>query len=545
MRLRMLAAALALVLTSASYAQEHQHAAGGEKIGTVSFQTSCSTAVQPQFNRAVALLHSFEFGRAIETFSAVLTTDPSCAMAEWGIALSRWGNPFAPGVRPATILQQGRDAVDTASQIGPKTERERAYIDAVARLYDTTNADQPVRVKAYRDAMDKLAATYPADTEGHIFYALSIAAAASPNDKTFADQLKAGAILESLIASEPNHPGLAHYIIHSYDVPPLAGRALAAARRYAAIAPSAPHALHMPSHTFTRLGYWQDSIDTNIKSGEVAMREHSTAEELHTMDYRAYAYLQTGQDSRARQLLESLPDVRSRFDPDAIGSAAPGSAGVFALAAIPARYALERGAWADAAKLEAHPGKYPYTEALTQFARALGAARTGDPETVRSSIEALQRIQQQLTAAKELYWAEQADIQRRVATAWLAFAEHREADALTGMREAATMEDGTEKAAVTPGPLAPARELLGEMLLLAGQPAAARQEFEATLKREPNRFRSVYGAGHAASLAGNRAAARQYFAQLLRICTRADIPGRHELAEARRATSSTPGKRAG
>jgi hypothetical protein len=523
--------------------QEHQHATGAEKVGTVSFKAACSAAAQPQFNRAVALLHSFEFGRAIDTFSAALTTDPSCAVAEWGIAMSRWGNPFSPGVRPTAVLQQGRDAVDSANKIGPKTERERAYVDAVARLFDTATPEQPARVKSYRDAMEKLASAYPSDTEGRIFYALSIAAAASPNDKTFADQLKAGAILESLIAAQPNHPGLAHYIIHSYDVPALAGRALAAARRYAAIAPSAPHALHMPSHTFTRLGYWQDSIDTNIKSGEVAKREHSVAEELHTMDYRVYAYLQTGQDRNARQLLESLPDVRSRFDPDAIGSAAPGSAGVFALAAIPARYALERGAWADAAKLEAHPGKYPYTEALTQFARALGAARTGDPETVRSSIEGLQRIQQQLTTAKELYWAEQTDIQRRGATAWLAFAEHREADALAEMREAAKMEDGTEKAAVTPGPLVPARELLGEMLLLLGQPAAARKEFEATLEREPNRFRSLYGAAHAASLSTDRIAARRYYSQLLRICTRADTPVRPELAEARRAAPQVPAKR--
>ena len=517
---------------------------GAEKLGTVSFETSCSAAAQPQFNRAVALLHSFEFGRAIETFSATLTSDPSCAMADWGIALSRWGNPFTPGIRPAAVLQQGREAVDSANRIGPKTERERAYVEAVARLFDTANADQPARVKAYRDAMEKLATAYPNDTEGRIFYALSIAAAASPNDKTFADQLKAGAILESLIAARPNHPGLAHYIIHSYDVPPLADRALAAARRYAAIAPSAPHALHMPSHTFTRLGYWQDSIDTNIKSGEVAKRERSVAEELHTMDYRVYAYLQTGQDRSARQLLESLPDVRSRFDPDAVGSAAPGSAGVFALAAIPARYALERGDWADAAKLEAHPGKYPYTEALTHFARALGAARTGDVATVRSSIEGLQRIQQQLTTAKELYWAEQAEIQRRGATAWLAFAEHRNAEALTEMRAAATLEDGTEKAAVTPGPLAPARELLGEMLLLLGEPAEAQKEFEATLKREPNRFRAVYGAARAASLAGDRITSRRYYAQLLKICTRADAPGRPELAEARRAASPAPSKRA-
>jgi hypothetical protein len=516
-------------------AQEHQHPTTDEKIGTVSFSSSCNAAAQPQFNRAVALLHSFEFGRAIDAFGVTLKSDPSCAMAEWGIALSRWSNPFAPGIRPATQLQPGREAVQRALALAPKTDRERAYVDAVSRLYlDFEKTDQPSRVIAYRDAMAKLAATYSTDTEARIFYALSIAAAASPNDKTFAEQLKAGAILEQLIAAQPNHPGLAHYIIHSYDFPPLADRALAAARRYAAIAPAAPHALHTPSHTFTRLGYWQDSIDTNIKSGEVAKRERSVAEELHTMDYRVYAYLQTGQDRSARQLLDSLPEVQSRFNPDATGSAAPGSAGLFALAAIPARYALERGAWADAVKLEPRPTKYPYTEALTWYARALGAARIGDAATVRTSIDRLQEIQQQLAGAQERYWAEQAEIQRRAATAWLAFAEHREADALAQMEEAATLEDATEKAAVTPGPLVPARELLGEMLLLVKRPAAAQQAFEATLKREPNRFRALHGAARAASLAGDRAAATRYYGQLVKISTRADKPGRPELAEARR-----------
>jgi hypothetical protein len=528
---------IAFALWPILHAQEHQHATGDEKIGTVSFPTSCSAAAQPQLNRAVALLHSFEFGRAIDAFGATLKSDPSCAMAEWGIALSRWSNPFAPGIRPAAQLQPGREAVARAVKLGPKTDRERAYVDAVSRLYiDFEKTDQPTRVAAYRDAMAKLAASHPTDTEARIFYALSIAAAASPNDKTYAEQLKAGAILEQLIAAQPNHPGLAHYIIHSYDLPPLADRALAAARRYASIAPSAPHALHMPSHTFTRLGYWQDSIDTNIKSGEVARAEHSVAEELHTMDYRVYAYLQSGQDRSARQLLDSLPEVQSRFNPDATGSAAPGSAGLFALAAIPARYALERGGWADAAKLEPRPTKYLYPDALTWYARAIGAARIGDTATVRSSIDRLQGIQQQLAAAQERYWAEQTEIQRRAAAAWLAFADHRESDALAQMREAAALEDATEKAAVTPGPLVPARELLGEMLLLLKQPAAAQQEFEATLKREPNRFRALYGAAHAASLAGDRAAARRYYGQLVKVCTRGDTPGRAELAEARRGS---------
>jgi hypothetical protein len=530
-----------LVLAPRATTQEHDHALMDERVGTVVFATSCSAAAQPQFNHAVALLHSFEFLRAIDGFGATLKTDPSCAMAEWGIALSRWGNPFAPGIRPAGLLQPGRDAAKRAATIGAKTGRERAYVDAASQLYtDFETIDQTVRVRAYRDAMAKVAAAYPNDTEASIFYALSLAAAASPADKTFADQLKAGAILEKLIARQPDHPGLAHYIIHTYDVPPLADRAIVAARRYAKIAPSAPHALHMPSHTFTRLGYWQESIDTNTASGTVAKRDHSTAEELHAMDYRVYAYLQTAQDRGARALLDTLPEVAARFDPDAVASAAPGSAGVFALAAIPARYALERAAWADASKLEPHPSKFPYTEALTYFARAIGAAHTGDTAVVRSSIEALEKIQDQLTLAKESYWAQQTEIQRRAASAWLAFAEHRQADALTAMRGAAELEDSTEKAAVTPGPLAPAREMLGEMLLEFKQPAEARKEFEATLKKEPNRFRAVYGAARASSLMGDRTAARRYDDQLLKICARADKPDRPELAASRQAQRSRP-----
>jgi tetratricopeptide (TPR) repeat protein len=514
-------------------AQDHDHAHSAEKLGTVVFATSCSPAAQPRFNRAVALLHSFEFLPAIDGFTATLTTDPACAMAEWGIALSRWSNPFAVGIRPAGVLRQGRDAVERARTIGTTSDRERAYVDAVSRLFaDFETTDQPARVQAYRDAMSKVASSYPNDSEASIFYALSIAAAASPTDKTFADQLKAGAILESLIARQPDHPGLAHYIIHSYDLPPLADRALEAARRYAKIAPAAPHALHMPSHTFTRLGYWQESIDTNTASGATARRAGSVAEELHAMDYRVYAYLQTAQDRDARRMLDALPAVAARFNPDALGSAAPGSAGIFALAAIPARYALERGAWAEAARLEPRPSKFPYTEALTYFARAIGAAHITDTATVRSSIEALQRIQIQLTQAKESYWAEQTDIQRRSASAWLAFAEGRHADALADMRAAAALEDRTEKSAVTPGPLAPARELLGEMLLELKDPAQARTEFEATLKKEPNRFRAVYGAARAASLTGDRTAARRYYDQLLKICERGDKPGRPELAAA-------------
>ena len=481
------------------------------------------------------MLHSFEFAHAIEGFNTTLKTDPSCAMAEWGIALSRWSNPFSPGIRPAAPLQQGRDAIARARAIGTRTPREAGYLDAVEHLYaNSETVDQRTRLLAYRDGMAKVAAANPDDDEAVIFYALAIAAAALPTDKTYAEQLKAGAILEKIIARQPGHPGLSHYIIHSYDFPPLAERALDAARRYAKIAPSAPHALHMPSHTFTRVGYWQESIDTNLASGAAAKRDGATAEELHTMDYRIYAYLQTGQDAAAREILDGLPAVKARFDPEAIGSAAPGSAGVFALAAIPARYALERGAWADAAKLVPQPSRFLYPEALTYFAKALGAARSGDIATARSAIDGLLTIHKGLTEQKELYWADQTDIQRRAASAWLALVEGRQTEALADMRAAAALEDRTEKSAVTPGPLAPARELVGEMLLEMNQPADALKAFEATLEKEPNRFRALFGAARAASLAGDRQKARAHYESLLKICERADQPGRPELAEARR-----------
>ena len=387
--------------------------------------------------------------------------------------------------------------------------------------------------------MARIASTYPSDSEASIFYALSIsaAAAASPLDTSFAEPLKAGAILEKLIATQPDHPGLAHYIIHSYDYPALADRALEAARRYAKIAPDSPHARHMPSHTFTRVGYWQESIDANVASGDVARRDGVVGEELHSMDYRAYAYLQTAQDAKARAMVDALPEVRGRFNPNGPPSAAPNSAAFFAMAAIPARYALERGAWAEAAALEPHPSGSPYTEALTHLARALGAAHTRDTAAIKVSIDALQRITDTLTSQNETYWAEQTGIQRREATAWLALAEGRIVDAATAMRAVAEIEDRTEKAAVTPGPLAPAREMLGEMLLQLNQPADALKEFEATLKKEPNRFRAVYGAAGAAALAGNRATARAYYGQLLKICERSDTPGRPELAEARKGVA--------
>ncbi|HVW05321.1 MAG TPA: hypothetical protein VHB78_09950 [Vicinamibacterales bacterium] len=525
-----------LLSTDLPRAQDHQHAAG-ERLGTVHFETSCAAPAREPFDRAMALLHSFEFGTAIDGFTSVLAADPSCAMAYWGIAMARWTNPTTATPRPPAQIQQGLDAVAHARAANPKTARERGYIDAVAVLFtDAGTVSQPARIAAYERAMGAVAAAYPDDREASIFWALALTSAAPPTDKTYANQLKAGAILERLLPEEPDHPGIMHYLIHTYDVPALAGRALDAARRYAAIAPSAPHALHMPSHIFTRVGAWQDSIDTNIASADAARRGSMTNEELHALDYMVYAYLQTGQDDAVRALLPRLDALAAQVDPTKITGAASGPAGAFALAAIPARWALERRDWPAAARLEPQPSQFAYTEAMTYFARALGASHTGALDDARRASAALDDIQKKLAGSGDLYWAEQVAIERDGAKAYLALAEGHTDEALATMRATALREDATEKNAVTPGPLAPARELLGDMLLETKQPSTALVEYEATLKKEPNRFRAVHGAARAAAESGDQEMARRYYAQLLQIAAKADSPGRPEFAEAKRVT---------
>jgi hypothetical protein len=499
---RFVAATAALLTLGApmAHAQDHTHPAAPERLGTVRFETTCSPRVAPQFERAVALLHSFEFGASIRAFNDVLAADSTCAMAHWGIAISQWGNPMAAGNRSPELLQRGKQASDAAARLAARaSERERGYISAVGQLFDDfERKDQRTRIAAYERAMSDLATRYPADTEAAIFHALALTATAAPTDKTYANQLKAGSILESLWTRQPDHPGLAHYIIHSYDYPALAGKAREAARRYARIAPSAAHALHMPSHTFTRVGMWEESINTNNRSMEVALSTNSIAEALHAADYAVYGYLQMGKDAEAKAILDRLPTLAAKFDPKAVTGAAPGSAGVFALAAIPARWVMERRAWTEAAALEPKASDFPYTEAMTYFARALGASRTGDLPRARAAIDSLSAIQQRLVAKNEAYWAEQVAIQHLAARAWLDLAERRETDALARMREAVAREDATEKSAVTPGPLAPARELLGDMLMELGRSAEAMTEYRASLQKEPGRrhtLRRIEGAG--------------------------------------------------
>jgi tetratricopeptide (TPR) repeat protein len=509
-----------------------------EQLGRVHFDTSCTPAVQDGFDRAVALLHSFSFSVAHRAFEEVLAQDPRCAIAYWGQALSQWGNPFA-GLKTGPALVAGRTAIERGLATGQPTARERAYLTAAATLFrDHETVDQRTRVLAYERAMAVLHAEYPDDREAAAFYALAVNQTALPTDKTYAQQIKAAGILEPLFAEQPEHPGLAHSIIHAYDHPPLAQRALNAARRYASIAPSAPHALHMPSHTFTRIGLWQESVDTNTRSADSALREGSPAEALHAMDYQVYAYLQMGRDRDARSVLDAAPGVRARLDPSALGGAAPPAAGLYAFAAIPARYAMERGAWEEAAALEPRPGPTPYADAVTYFARALGAARSGRPDRARADVAELASLASKLRQMNDAYWAEQVDIQRQVAAAWVAFAEGRRADAVSALRKAADAEDATDKSAVSPGPLAPARELLGEMLLAVDQPADALKAFEAVMQKEPNRFRATLHAARAAERAGEQAKARTYYDTLLEIAETGDTPGRPELEEARRASRS-------
>ena len=363
----------------------------------------------------------------------------------------------------------GGRAPNEARQLGAKTDRERAYLEAVSKLYgDFESTPQQARLLAYRDAMGDVAAQYPEDHEAQIFYALALAVAEDPGDKTYADRLKAGAILEKLFAEEPTHPGLAHYIIHAYDVPALAGRALVAAQRYAEIAPDAPHALHMPSHTFTRLGYWQESIDSNVAAAAAARRQGQTAEELHASDYETYAYLQTGQDEAAARIVNALPEMASRFDPKALLiGAGPPSAGYFALAAIPARYALERHDWQQAERLALSETPFPYADAMTWFARGLGAARLGHAAAANEAATALRQIQERLSKANEPYWAQQVEIQATAVAAWAALAVGKNEEALRQMELAANMEDGTEKSAGDTGATVPSagtarRDVIGD-----------------------------------------------------------------------------------
>ena len=520
--LRPLPLLVALALHAPAFADD-SHAHDGH-LGKVSFPTSCDPKVQPAFERAVAMLHSFWYSAGEQAFRDVLKDDPGCAIATWGIASILMSNPLAGQGASPKGAEAAQVALDEGRRIGAKTERERDYIEAAAAYYqDFAKRSERERQVARARAYETVAQRYPADDEAQIFMALYAAATQTQADQTYAAYLKAAAILEEQFRKYPDHPGVAHYLIHSYDAPPIAGKGLVAARRYAGIAPDAPHALHMPSHIFTRVGAWQESAATNLRSREVARAGNEPDEAYHASDYLVYAYLQLARDADARRAIDEAMKVQG---------ITPRFIAPYAIAAMPARYVFERGAWSEAAALRPLGSNYPFVEAITHFARSVGEARSGDLAAARADAERLQALQAALAAANNGYWATEVEVQRLAATAWIALGEGNADEALRGMRAAADLEDRNEKHIVTPGRIVPARELLGDMLLEAGQPAAALREFEASQQREPNRFRNYSGSARAAEMAGDRAKAAAYSKKLLELARDADSP-RPELARAR------------
>ena len=532
-RLFVMVVSMSLVLVSVLPSSAQDTGARADKIGVVRFPTSCSAAAQGQFERAVALLHSFWYEEALKAFTTVTVTDPACAMGYWGIAMSVYYPLWQPP-SPA-MLEKGWAAIEKTRGL-KTTPREQDYIGAIEIYYkDSAKLEHRVRAVAYEKAMEQVYVRYPEDREAAVFYALALNATAAPTDKTYANQLKAGAILEKVYAEQPNHPGVAHYIIHSYDYPPLATQGLTAARGYAKIAPAVPHAQHMPAHIFTRLGLWEESVESNRASAAAGKAYYARLgkdtvwdQTLHALDYVVYSHLQLGQDQQARRIFDEV-SAMPKAEPDNFVAA-------YAFAAIPARLALEQRRWSEAAALTARPGfpwdRFAWGEAITAFARAIGAARAGDATAARAEVVKLDAYRTGLLAAKQTYWAEQVDIQQRAAGAWAARAEGKSDEALKLMRAAADLEDSTEKHPVTPGPIIPARELLGEMLLDLNQPALALVEFETSAKREPHRLNGLAGAARSAELAGDPVKARALYAQLVALCAHADTE-RPELRHAK------------
>jgi hypothetical protein len=494
-----------LLLAGQMEMHDHHH---GDRLGTVSFATSCAPETQATFTRAVARLHSFWYAQAEKEFREVAAKDPKCGMAWWGVAMSTYHQVWPDKYSPAE-LQRGIEAAAKAKKIGAKTPREKAYIDAIATFYKDRDA------RAYEAAMSDLVAKNPDDDEARIFYALSLInhGMSLPKDKTYEWQKKAADILNTLLEKHPDHPGIAHYVIHSFDYPALAPLALNAANAYAKIAPDAPHALHMPSHIYVRLGMWPQTIDSNIASERraraVARPEVIPFDALHADDYLAYAYLQRGEDDKVRAIVDEL---RAAKEIDTENFAA-----YYAFAAVPARYAIERHKWADAAALTVAPNfawdRFPYAEALTFFAKGMGAARSGDVAAARTAVDRLGVLRQKLLDAKNPYWADQVDVQKRAAEAWIARAEGRNDDAVKAMESAADLEDAMDKSPVTPGAILPAREMLGDLLLELNQPARALAAYERSLKDNPNRLNGLSGAARAAQLAGERTKAIAYAKQ--------------------------------
>ena len=518
---------------------DHRHDAS-ENLGEVNFATSCTPPAQKQFNRAVAWLHSFEYEEAEKAFNEVAATDPRCGMAYWGVAMTGYHPLWAAPT--ADELKRGWNAVEKAKSTGAHTRRERDYIAALELFYkDSDKLDHRTRTFAYHEAMKRIYENYQSDQEAGVFYALTLIATGTMSlDKTYAREKEAAQILNRVLARHPQHPGVAHYLIHSYDYPPLAELALPAARSYAKIAPASAHAQHMPSHIFIRLGLWPEAIRSNLDaeaSAKAFAARHKLPgawdEQLHAMDYLAYAYLQSAQDKQALAVLDEMKSLKS-VEPQTFKVA-------YAFAAIPARYVLERKRWDEATKLtlpENTVGMFPWqnfswAEAHIHFTRAIGFARTGNVASARQEVDQLAAVRDALAIGKGEYdWAKQVEIERQIAAAWLAYAEGKPDESLQLMRSVADLDDATDKHPVTPGAILPAREQLGELLLELKQPSAALQEFETSLRSSPERFNGIYGAARAASLATDQKKARNYYEKLIALAHQADT-ARPEINEAK------------
>jgi tetratricopeptide (TPR) repeat protein len=489
---------LLLSLFPVAYAQ-HEHPAP-EKLGAVSFPISCSAQVQGSFNRAMALLHSFTYSPAAAAFADVASRDPGCAMAHWGIAMSYYHQLWAPP--PPGDVQKGRTELDQAQKIGTANAREKELLAAASFIFADDGGTYPAHAAKYRDAMSAVAKHNPDDTEVQIFYALALLATTSPQDKTHQNQKAAVQILEPLYRKYPQHPGLAHYLIHADDNAELAQQGLSAAQAYAEIAPSAPHALHMPSHIFTRLGMWKDSASSNQAARVAAHQQGDIGEELHAMDYLVYAFLQEGRDTETAAILKELQGMGQSLGTDFKAS--------YSATAMPARYAVERKQWTDATRCVASAGAPPHVSALAAWARALGYAHTGNLAAARTELQAMEHMTEELKAAGNQYWAVQVQIQAEEATAWIAFSEHKPEEALALLKKAADEEDAVEKLPVTPGPVVPAREQLADLLAQSGHPEAALGEYEKALQNAPGRRGALRGALDSARAAGAKSKSTYY-----------------------------------
>jgi hypothetical protein len=513
-RTPVIAAALAVALYSiAAPGVAHEAPGAPAKLGKVNFRVECNASAQREFNTAMAYYHSFAWSQMQGPLERVLQNDPACGMAHWLRALAALNNPFAwPTVISAATLSEGPRILDNARQAGLKSQRERDYVEALAAFFK--QSEHPARAKALESGLERVMKRHPKDHEAATLYALILSANFNPADKKYTNQLKAARILEPIFKAQPQHPGAAHYLIHSYDYPPIAKHGLAAARRYGKIAPDAAHAQHMPSHIFTRVGAWKESIESNRASARIG--GDKTFDKWHAFDYMVYAHLQLGQDGAARQVVAEALNNPARIDHPATA---------YAYAALPARLMIERAAWKDAAALTLHAAddfpwkKYTFAEAINAYARGIGAARSGDAAAARMEAKRLESLQQ---ATKVPYWANEVGIQASVVNSLASCAEGRLAPCLDGLRAAAEREDASEKHVVTPGRLVPAREVLAYAVLDAGEPGVAFREFEAVLQRDPNRLRAFAGAARAAEAMGGKAKAAQYAARLLKLTSAAD-----------------------